>query len=321
MIEPRASGLRHIGTDFWAITAYFNPMHYRRRLANFRVFRKQLHLPLIAVELAFGRDFELQTDDAEILIQLCDGAVLWQKERLLNIALQALPSNCRKVAWLDCDIIFAMPDWHEAAAFLLDRCALIQLFRRVHGLGPQWTPEEDQAAQVEYTQESATSSFASGVPAATSLGLILDNRRGTCAPGHAWAGCRELLNRHRFYDACIVGGGDRAMICAANGCFDEVMRIHCMNEQQRRWYMNWAKPFYESVRAGTTFLDADIFHLWHGDISMRKGRARHEGFQRFQFDPGIDIAHGDSGAWQWNSDKIEMHAYVRGCFASRREDG
>jgi hypothetical protein len=321
MIDPRISGASRIDSDFWAITSYFNPMRYRSRLANFRTFRKHLQVPLIAVELTYIADFELRADDAEILVQLRGGAVLWQKERLLNIALQALPLNCRKVAWLDCDIIFAAPDWHEAAAFLLDRFALIQLFRRVHGVGPQWTLEEDPVAQVEYTQESATTSFASGVPAATSLGLILDNRRGTSAPGHGWASWRELVNRHSFYDACIVGGGDRAMICAANGCFDEVMRIHCMNEQQRQWYMNWAKPFHETVRAETTFLDADIFHLWHGDISMRKGRARHEGFQRFRFDPCTDIALGNSGAWRWNTDKAEMHKYVHECFASRREDG
>jgi hypothetical protein len=71
----------------------------------------------------------------------------------------------------------------------------------------------------------------------------------------------------------------------------------------------------------TTFLDAAIFHLWHGDLGTRKYRARHEGFQRFQFDPSFDIVHGESGAWHWNTNKFEMHQYVRGWFASRREDG
>ena len=97
------------GNDLWAITCYFNPMRYQRRLANFRIFRDRLQLPLVAVELAYGQEFELQAQDAEILIQLRDGAVLWQKERLLNIALQALPSSCHRVAWLDCDIFFTTP--------------------------------------------------------------------------------------------------------------------------------------------------------------------------------------------------------------------
>ena len=315
IIDPATSGIRSIGGDFWAITSYFNPLHYRRRLANFRTFRKHLQLPLIAVELAYGSSFELQADDAEICIQLGDGALLWQKERLLNVAIQALPDNCKKVAWVDCDIIFPSPGWVETAASLLDQYALIQLFQRIHGLAPEWVAEADWASQVEYTQTSAASSFASG---ATTL---RDSHGAICNPGSAWAARRELMGRHLLYDACILGGGDSAMICAANGFFDLVMGIHSMNERQQQWYMSWAKPFNETVRAETTFLDGEILHLWHGDFSMRKYRARHEGFQRFQFDPGTDIALGNSGAWQWNTDKIEMHQYVREYFESRREDG
>src|SRR2546429_9079813 len=33
----------------WAITCYFNPMGWRRRLANYHAFRRRLSLPLITV--------------------------------------------------------------------------------------------------------------------------------------------------------------------------------------------------------------------------------------------------------------------------------
>ena len=92
---------------FWAITAYFNPAGYEARRTNFRTFRDNLKLPLVAVELAFDGDFELTDTDAEILVRLSGGDVLSQKERLLNIALKALPPHCRKVAWLDCDVVFS----------------------------------------------------------------------------------------------------------------------------------------------------------------------------------------------------------------------
>ena len=111
------------------------------------------------------------------------------------------------------------------------------------------------------------------------------------------------------------------MACAAHHCFDALMQSHCMNEHQRRRYITWAEPFYESVRAETAFLDADIFHLWHGDVDRRKGRSRHEGFQEFQFDPYTDIAIDENGSWRWNTEKPEMHEYVRRYFASRKEDG
>ena len=114
------------GHDLWAITTYFNPVGYQRRLANYKIFRQRLDVPLIAIELAYGPDFELQLDDAEILHQIRGDAVLWQKEKLLNLALRAIPPECRKVAWLDCDIIFDDPQWSQKNKFVarqLSHCA------------------------------------------------------------------------------------------------------------------------------------------------------------------------------------------------------
>ena len=305
----------------WAITSYYNPVRYKRRLSNYRLFRANLGVPLVAVELSFDGQFELTEKDADILVKISGRAVLWQKERLLNVALQALPRSCDKVAWLDCDIFFDTPDWIEAADSLLDRYSIIQLFRRVHNLGPQWSPGKDPASEVEFTRPSAAFSLASGVPAVAAIGHLLNDRKRTCAPGFAWAASRELLDRHFFFNSCIVGGGDRAMAGAAYHCLDALMQRHCMNEHERRRYITWAEPYYESVRAETAFLDADIFHLWHGDVDRRNGRSRHEGFQEFQFDPYTDIAIDENGSWRWNTDKPKMHEYVRRYFASRKEDG
>jgi hypothetical protein len=305
----------------WAITSYFNPMRYRRRSLNFRAFRERLNVPLVAVELTYGPDFELLEQDADILIQLRGGAVLWQKERLLNLALQALPACCRKVAWLDCDIIFCAPEWARSACALLDRFAMVQMFKHVHYLSPHWTPAEDSATETEFTRPSAAFSISSGVPAPTCIGHSLDIREGTSACGFAWAARRELLDQHGFFDACILGGGDRAMASAANRCFDEFMHRHYMNKHQRDRYIAWARPFYETVRAEVGCLEGDIFHLWHGDVSERRTRSRHEGLQRFQFDPFTDIAIDQNGCWRWNTEKREMHDYIRGYFSSRREDG
>ena len=111
------------------------------------------------------------------------------------------------------------------------------------------------------------------------------------------------------------------MICAANHCFDELMKRHYMNKRQQDRYIGWAKPFYETVRGEIGYLDGEIFHLWHGDVRERRSRGRHEGLQRFQFDPYSDIAIDTNGCWRWNTEKQEMHDYIRRYFSSRREDG
>jgi hypothetical protein len=305
----------------WAITTYFNPLGYRRRLTNFRIFRDCLNIPLVAVELAYGSAFELQAQDAEILIQLRGSAVLWQKERLLNVALGALPSDCKRVAWLDGDIIFATPGWAADANALLDRFAIIQLFRQVHNLGPRWTPGADYASEIQFTQPSANYCLSSGLSVSACLGGLVENRRYTCSVGLAWAARRELVQRHLFYDACILGGGDRAMVCATHRCFNGLARRHRMNDFERNSYAAWAEPLSDSILGSTGFLDADIFHLWHGEMSDREKGSTRDGFQNFAFDPSTDIAIDDNGSWRWNSDKKAMHDYVRGYFAARREDG
>ncbi len=313
---------------FWAITSYFNPMRSRRRLQNFRIFRDRLTVPLVAVELSYGPDFELREQDADILIQLRGGAVLWQKERLLNLALQALPRDCRKVAWLDCDIFFGSPGWAESADRLLDRFPLIHMFKSAHYLSSQWATADDCTTEVEFTRSSAIFSISSGQPATMCLGRISKTPEvaypkglGRYTKGLAWAVRREIVDQHGFFDACIVGGGDTALASAANNCFDVVMNSHFMNERQRERYMKWARPFYETVRREVGYLDAQIYHMWHGDYHSRGHARRHEGLQRFQFDPFTDIAEDVNGCWRWATEKPEMHDYVRGYFSARDEDG
>ena len=114
--------------DLWAITAYFNPMRFKSRRANYQVFRERLDLPLVAVELAHDFDFDLRDADADVLIRVRAGDVMWQKERLLNIALSGLPADCGRVVWIDCDVVFESGGWAGRLDQLFDRFPLVQAF-------------------------------------------------------------------------------------------------------------------------------------------------------------------------------------------------
>ena len=56
-------------------------------------------------------------------------------------------------------------------------------------------------------------------------------------------------------------------------------------------------------------------------MANRRPGTRYQGLDEFDFDPARDIAVDAAGAWRWASDKPGLHAYVRGYFAGRREDG
>ena len=114
-------------SPLWAITTYFNPVGYTRRRLNYRRFKMALDVPLVTVELSFSGAFELTAADADILVQVRGKSVLWQKERLLNIALAKVPKAVEFVAWLDCDIILERSLWSEETIRLLDEYPLLQL--------------------------------------------------------------------------------------------------------------------------------------------------------------------------------------------------
>lgn len=309
-------------SHFWAVTCFFNPAGYQSRVANYRVFRRHLTVPLVAVELSFDGEFQLRNGDADILVQVTGGDIMWQKERLLNIACQSVPRCCTKIACLDCDVVFSQANWAERASGLLDDYAVVQLFENVHHLARGVTPNGSGDADAVFTQRSMLKHFHAGMPKDELFtGIIKTRHAGTAAHGFAWAYRREVLNTHGLYDVCILGGGDRAMAAAALGRMDGPLRVHNMNEQQTAYYRGWAERYFETVQSNVFYLDAEIFHLWHGEMRHRKGQERHDGLQQFDFDPYRDIAKDGSGCWRWNSNKPELHRYVKGYFDSRREDG
>jgi hypothetical protein len=279
-------------------------------------------VPLVTVELArCASRFELGPADADILVQITGEDCLWQKERLLNLALRALPDECDRVAWLDCDIVVGRSDWTSAVHAALDRFPIAQAFSRFRERGPQ-PPGTTVSAPIIMGSARATAyRLASGDTPEQLFAPGLGNRlERDSTPGLAWAARRELLDAHGFYDACVLGGGDKAMISAALGRYEFMSSLDA-NQRQMEHYLAWAHGFFADVGGRIGYADARIDHLWHGDLRLRRHRKRHRHFKRFAFDPFVDIALDESGVWRWNSDKPEMHAYLKEYLAARREDG
>ena len=116
--------------------------------------------------------------------------------------------------------------------------------------------------------------------------------------GLGWAARRSLLARHGFYDALVVGSGDRALSCAAYGRPDNAIVVTRMNPRQTAHYLRWAEPFYGDVRGNVGCVEGRLYHLWHGDPKNRRYRERHEAFSAYAFDPSVDIVVNSSGAYR-----------------------
>ncbi len=296
-------------SPIWAVTSYFDPLQRGHRVDVYREFRRRLGIPLVTVELSFGPGFDLEPRDADILIQLSCGSVLWQKERLLNLALRALPRHVEAVAWLDCDVVFQREDWPQKLLRRLDQYSLVQPFSRLYHLKQNELPENWRRGR-NNGFESAAFKFARGCfpeEAHRTRGMSQTLRY---APGMAWAARRETLIEHALYDCDVLGGSDKLMFSAACGYADESADSMTLAGPHKRHYTDWAQRFWRSVQGRVSYVEGDLLHLWHGDLAIRRYVERYTGFERFGFDPLTDICPATGGAWRWNNQKPEMHAFV-----------
>jgi hypothetical protein len=322
----------------WAITAYFNPGRFRRRYANYQTFRKALKLPLLTIEWSPEARFDLDDEHADVLVRVSGGALMWQKERLLNIAVSRLPAECDLVAWLDCDVVFSDERWISELLAESKRSAVTQLFSRVVHLPA--TPARDagaasaplelalltrtalasraHAAQAPIPDEGAGDDAA--LPDAQREARELARLAARPSSGHAWAARRELLADHGLYDACVCGAGDMALALAALGRPEAFLAGYPLNDGQRAHYEAWAARFGAAVGGAVGCLQGTLFHLFHGRMVDRQYRTRLARLADSGFDPARDLLRSAQGAWEWAAPDDALARFLAEYFRDRRED-
>ena len=306
--------------SLYAITTYFNPAGFKNHPSKYRIFKSKLAVPLITVELSFNGQFELDKSDADILIQVSGGAIVWQKERLLNVALKHLPADCDAVAWIDCDVLFDDPSWVTDTETQLQNTAMVQLFRHFVDLEPGQLsiPNSYKHAgrgliyQIEQTGIDA-------LERRTPYGW--GHTRREVSPGLAWSIRRDVIDQLQFYDAMIMGAGDRMILHAAYGRFSTAPETVPITDAHLQHYNQWAQKFNHAVQGSVGYIPHTIYHLWHGEIPNRGYWNRHEQLRELGFDPNLDLTIGDNGAWHWARPRPDIEAYAAEYFPSRKEDG
>lgn len=144
----------------------------------------QVGSPVIVVELSF--DGKYLTDQSIQLKGDLQKHFLWQKERLLNIAIERLPESVDAIAWIDSDLLFKNSNWLEETKQQLENYDVVQMYDRVNYIG--------RKGQVEKSIPSYGKSAVEGFTEPSS-------------PGGAWAARRELLS-NGLHDERVTGGGD-----------------------------------------------------------------------------------------------------------------
>ncbi len=301
-------------SGLWVVTAYYNPVGYETRRRNYEMFARALRksgIPLLTVECAFGNQpFDLP--ESMDVFKVRGKSMLWQKERLLNIAIPWLPSSCEGVAWIDCDILFTNPNWARELMDKLQTYTVLQLFETCNRLPQDLSTDK---------QDIATS-FSSLVAKDRSI-LRTGQYHDHGHPGYAWAMRRSLMEKHGLYEYAIAGSADHYMAHAAvndamSPCIERMM---FSNEAQLGCFKEWATPFVEDAQGKLGTVSGEILHLWHGELKDRRYYLRQQELARYNFNPKTDLIASPGKPLELNQGKSGMSEWLGAYFTSRKEDG
>ena len=226
------------------VCCHFNPAGFRaprRNLMRFIRQMKSVNLPVFVAELAYDSDpFFLPKRPHYFQFRCSRSNVIWHKENLINMAVERVPLAYDKVAWIDPDVMFLNPRWHEEAERALDTYAAVQLFAQAF-----WTDQEGRCCR------RLIAAMASGI--------------GGGHTGFAWAGRRELWTAAGgLCELAILGGGD-ALFAAA--CMGAQISEPFFYPLWPSWVSRLAK--WISENGGCGLVQGSVVHEWHGDWSDR----------------------------------------------------
>lgn len=319
----------------WVVTSYYNPAGYQRRLQNFHAFRRNLNAPLLVIELAHSGAHQLSPDDAEVVVRLSGEDRIWQKERLINIAVDALPAQSEFVAWIDCDIVFGNPDWvRDTQRLLSEEFEVTQLFDSVSHLPPDLDIRSVSPTfchrinplldEVSFAHCHASGTYFTAEKRAKRWNIEADVSEFRLPPishGIAWAARRAVLSEFGLYDACVIGGGDKALAMALIGHAKTLVENRPMATGHIDHYLEWGRRVTASTNGKIGFVPGKVFHLWHGNFKFRGYAERHQLLSELDFDPRIHLELEANGTWRWSRAASAISQYVGEYFFRRREDG
>lgn len=276
------------------ITFHFNPAKRQRLCDTYAEWAAAIGHPHQCYELAFGKP-EIP---GSVAISGKRSNCLWQKERLINLAIERLQTEMEYVAWIDHDLLFENPHWLDIGIDMLrSRCDVVQLFSEV--------AYQDQSGGIIQRRRGSVASL-------QTTGDI-----GDTAPGGAWMARVDWLRSvGGLYDRNICGGGDATFLHAVTKCKTTYI------DRQAPRLRDDCLAYAERVSASVGYVPGAVRHLWHGDRANRQYLSRDEILVAADFDPVRHLRINADGIWELTeAAPAGLADQIAEYFANRRDDG
>jgi hypothetical protein len=228
---------------------------------------------IFPIELAFWDNpflipdgFKLRGDERHIM---------WQKERLINLAAEQIPDSYENIAWVDSDILFESDTLMEDIDKALNVHSVVQLFSTV-----------EQLTKTGKTHKK--------LPSCT---LKYGGHRG-----YAWAMRREdFIEMGGLYDKQITGIGDCLLehiwIPKQHTLIDEFLDL---DQECGIDFSDYIEKSVLNVKSSTGCIYGNVKHQYHKPYTKKSYEIGVDILRRFEYDPANDIVLSDNNLWEWN---------------------
>lgn len=310
------------------ITTLYNSPRYRNRWKLYEDFAFQCERSgaiLHTVEVAFGdREFVFTDPCNPNHLQLRTWHELWIKENLINLGVQTLPRDWRKVAWVDADVVFARADWADETKHALEHWPVVQMWSQLHDLNAEFEMLGQIRSFAAYWQEHGCC-----IPHHHRHPHHYPYYHGhgyPGAPGLAWAMRREAWDiLGGLIDYSILGASDWYMAHALTGQIDRVLRKHDkgrLAQKMREWQhrAECGRWMERPIVGNVGVVKGIAFHHYHGDKKFRRYQTREQILIRNKYDPDLDLKRDWQGLYQITDRTPQLRRDMHHYFHERKED-
>jgi hypothetical protein len=264
-------------------------------------------VPVFMAELAyFGQAHQLPQTDRTALFRADADAILFQKEKLLNIAEKLVPEQFTKIVAWDADVLVQNDDWRAVTSRVLDDFPVVQPYSRALWMGP----DENEIGCKLSVGYAANNRF----PDPLDITLF--------HPGLGVAVRRDFFKEVGGFDGCVITGSGDTLTMVGALQHDPVNRpffkrhSEAWGRPQLEWC--WKMHRYSGGRIGV--VATDLLHLYHGSHANRQYLTRFGLVEKF--DPARDLVRNDDGitCWSWRAMQTDLPGIISDYFHARAED-
>ena len=313
------------------VTFHFNLTRSKNMTRTYKIWIESLKniAPYIkCYEIVYdNREPEIE---GSIVIPACsEKNCMWQKESILNMAIEKADPSKKYFAWIDHDECFSSPTWlDETITMIKNGIDFVHLFKKNYYLDKTFSilhyiPSRVYAYKDHWEKRVA-------IAAREGENETSDTPNILGAPGLGWASTLETLRGLVPLPNTLVGSGDEFL---AEGIMrstnwtsrkdSEAINSHDIEYAQQtqkqisRWVSMAMNKYFNA-----SYCNTNTYHLYHGHLHKRQYETRYNIFERGKLNPEKDVFINDNGLLEFQ-DGIEITKVakiLKEFFLSRGDD-